>query len=260
MLRHPRDGVERIRGRIDRRADGRAWEAAGVSPSELYAPVEDWQARLHEAMGEPWPCAAASRFDDVWADLHTLLASAGVRLGRASYGGWDDADPLFARAVWCAVAHRQPAVVVETGVAHGVTTRVVLEALASQGALWSIDLPAVDPALHRQIGVAVPQRLRARWTYVAGTSRRRLPRLIAELGEVGVFIHDSLHTGRNTRMELETVWPAVRPGGVAVVDDIDHSMALDAFARANQDARVIAVSHADGAGLWGAAIKQRAPA
>jgi hypothetical protein len=193
--------VERIRVRIDRRADRRAWAALGAAPFEFYDPVDDWQARLHESIGEPWPCAAASRFDEVWAELEALFASSGLRRRRASYGGWDDADPYFARGVWCAVAHRQPAVVVETGVAHGVTTRVVLEALAEQreGALWSIDLPAVDPALHHQIAVAVPQDLRTRWTYVPGTSRERLRALIVGLGQVGVFIHDSLHTGRNTR-------------------------------------------------------------
>jgi hypothetical protein len=249
--------VERIRVRIDRRADRRAWAALGAAPFEFYDPVDDWQARLHESIGEPWPCAAASRFDEVWAELEALFASSGLRRRRASYGGWGDADPYFARGVWCAVAHRQPAVVVETGVAHGVTTRVVLEALAEQreGALWSIDLPAVDPALHHQIAVAVPQDLRTRWTYVPGTSRERLPALIVELGQVGVFIHDSLHTGRNTRFELESVWPALAPGGVAVVDDIDHSTALDAFARANDDARVIAAVQHDGVGLCGAAVK-----
>ena len=49
----------------------------------------------------------------------------------------------------------------ETGVAHGVTSRVILEALERLGSghPWSIDLPAMDSALHDSIGIAVPGSL-----------------------------------------------------------------------------------------------------
>ena len=50
------------------------------------------------------------------------------------------------------------------------------------GRLWSIDLPAIDPALHQEIGIAVPKESRARWTYLEGTSRDRLPQLVNGLG------------------------------------------------------------------------------
>jgi hypothetical protein len=257
VLRHPVDGARRVRGRLDRRADERAWEALAVSPPELYRPVEDWGPNLHAAIGESWPCEAASRFAKLWAHLAALFASTGIELGTATFGGWNDADPALALAVWCAIVHLRPAVVVETGVAHGVTARVILEALAlhGDGRLWSIDLPAVDPALHAEIGVAVPKELRNRWTYVPGSSRRRLPDLVAELGHVDAFVHDSLHTGRNVRFELETVWPALRTGGVAFVDDIGHSLGLDAFLQAAGRPPFIAAHHQDGNGLWAAVIK-----
>lgn len=45
--------------------------------------------------------------------------------------------------------HTRPEVVIETGVAHGVSTRIVLEALTQNdlGHLWSIDL--LHPFNHR---------------------------------------------------------------------------------------------------------------
>ena len=77
--------------------------------------------------------------------------------------------------------------------------------------------------------MAVPEDLRSRWTYVRGTSRRRLPGLVRKLQRVDLFIHDSLHTARNTCFELGTVWPALPPGGVAVVDDIDRNLGFSRF-------------------------------
>ena len=116
---------------------------------------------------------------------------------------------------------------VETGVAHGVTSRIVLEALERVGSarLWSIDLPAMDPTLHDEIGIAVPERLRGRWTNITGTSRRRLPGLLAQIGPIDFFVHDSSHTERNTLFELAAAWPAIGHGAV-VVDDVQQSPAF----------------------------------
>ena len=262
MVVHPLQGVERVRGRMDRRQDKRQLEALRVPSSDLYGAVTDWAARLHAALELPWPCQAATSFDQVWDSIIADLTDAGVRVGMFSYGGWNDSDRAFAEAIWCIVAHVRPASVVETGVAHGLTSRVILEGLDRYGSghLWSIDLPAVDSALHPEIGMAVPEGLRSRWTYVQGTSRERLPHLLAELGKIDIFIHDSLHTGRNQVFELKSAWAAMRPGGVAVVDDIDHSLAFRTFVDEASPGRWLAAGHVAGSGLWGVAIKAGKPA
>jgi SAM-dependent methyltransferase len=257
MLRHPWQGVERVRGRIDRRRDKRQLSALGVRASDLYAAVADWQPRLHGALDQRWPCEAVAAFGQEWDRLVAELTDSGVHVGRASYGGWNDGDRAFAEAIWCIVAHLRPTTVIETGVAHGVTSRVILQGLERNGSghLWSIDLPAVDSALHREIGIAVPEDLRHRWTYVQGTSRQRLPHLLAELGELQLFVHDSLHTGRNLRFELASAWAAMPPGGVAVVDDIDHSLGFRNFLDQVGPRAWFAARHVTGGGLWGLAIK-----
>jgi predicted O-methyltransferase YrrM len=257
MLRHPREGIERVRARIDGRRDQREVAALGCPQSEHYAVVRDWSQAMHRAIGASWPCQEPQQFGEVWDATLSRLTAAGLRVGLASYRGWNDGDRAEAEAIWCLVAHTRPATVVETGVAHGLTSRVILECLQRNGTghLWSVDLPAVDPALHHEIGTAVPENLRSRWTYVAGTSRRRLPALVRRLQQVDLFVHDSLHSARNTCFELDTVWPALTPGGVAVVDDIDHSLGFSRFTERAAPAHRIAARHVTGSGLWGIAIK-----
>jgi Methyltransferase domain len=257
MLLHPRQGIERLRGRIDRRQDQREKESLRVAASDFYQAADDWAARLHAALGLPWPCPDIASFDEVWDGMICDLTAAGVRVGMFSYGGWNDADRAFAEAIWCAVAHIRPMRAVETGVAHGLTSRIILRGLERNGTgrLWSIDLPAVDSALHSEIGMAVPEDLRSRWTYVPGTSRERLPGLLRELGEIDFFVHDSLHTSRNVRFELDSTWPYMRVGGVAVVDDIDHSLGFSTLTQRLGPGEWLAARHVTGEGLWGVAIK-----
>jgi Methyltransferase domain len=257
MLLHPWQGVERIRGRLDRHQDQRDKESLSVPMADFYDAVTDWAPPLHAMLGLPWPCQAAAVFDRLWDEILAELTTSGLRVGLASYGGWNDGDRAFAGAIWCIMDHLRPERVVETGVAHGLTSRIILQGLESHraGRLWSIDLPAVDSGLHPEIGMAVPPDLRARWTYLSGTSRDQLPPLLGELGEIDFFVHDSLHTGRNTRFELDAVWPAIRPGGVAVVDDIDHSLAFHTFASQAHPAQSLTARHVTGTGLWAAAIK-----
>jgi predicted O-methyltransferase YrrM len=263
MVLHPAQGVERVRGRLDRHGDRRALAATGLSASALYGPVEDWAERLHVALEVPFPCPAAESFGPVWDRVVADLAEAGARVGIASYGGWNDGDRAFAQAIWCLIAHLRPETVVETGVAHGLTSRVILEGLSrnGNGHLWSVDLPAVDSALHPEIGMAVREGLRPRWTYVPGTARERLPSLLRELGEIDLFVHDSLHTGRNQAFELQAAWAALRAGGAAVVDDIDHSLAFRTFVAEASPRASLTARHVTGPGLmgpdglWGLAVK-----
>jgi hypothetical protein len=71
-----------------------------------------------------------------------------------SYAGRNDGDPGFTRAIWCLIHHLAARQVVETGVAHGVTSWFVLEVLYRNDSrhLWSIDLPTLlQPEFHQEI-------------------------------------------------------------------------------------------------------------
>jgi hypothetical protein len=59
-----------------------------------------------------------------------------------------------------------------------------------------------------------------------------LPALLSRLGTIDLFIHDSLHTARNVRFELDHAWPLLKPGGALVIDDIDSNGGFSSFCKA----------------------------
>ncbi len=249
-LREPGDGLDRAFGRARRAITG------GAVASYAYEADPEWERHLHERLGQPWPCAETHAFDTLWSQVTESFESKGLPMGRGAYGGWDDGDQGLARAVWCLTRHLRAASVVETGVARGITSRVILEALelSGEGRLCSIDLPALDTAIHSEIAAAVPSDLRSRWTYVNGTSRRRLPPLLAELGEIDLFVHDSSHTTRNLRFELERAWSALGRGAL-VADDIERNEAFGQFTRSRPDVPSLVAAADDSGAQFGILLK-----
>jgi len=143
-----------------------------------------------------------------------------------------NADPALARFCYAACRALEPAVVVETGVAHGVTSAFVLEALNlnGKGTLHSVDLPPLGRDTDRLVGGLIPHELKKRWRLHRGVSGRLLPALMEELGRVDLFVHDSLHTYRNIRRELDIVTPSLARPSVVIADDAGGNAA---FARWN---------------------------
>jgi hypothetical protein len=199
-----------------------------------YIADAEWEDALHRRLGkssEP----LVEGFWPLWSTVVETLRAQGMAVGPFSFHGWNDGDAGFVQAIWSLIHHLRPANVVETGVAHGMTSRFILEALETIGAgeLWSIDLPPLNPMTRQEVGVAVRQtRVPVdRWTDIASTSRRRLPALLSRLRRIDLFIHDSMHSNRNVMFELECAWRYLSARGVIVVDDIDVSLAFDTFTR-----------------------------
>ena len=162
--------------------------------------------------------------------------------GRESYAQIRAPFELYAMARLLRPRH-----VVEVGVSSGVSSSAFLRAIQRNGTgvLHSIDLPTPQkgarfdagtdspvalPPGHRS-GWAVPPSVRAGWDLRIGSSRDLLPPLVGELPEIGIFLHDSLHTFEHATFEFTTVAPKVPVGGVVVADNcnwLDH--ALEAFA------------------------------
>lgn len=147
----------------------------------------------------------------------------------------------------------RPKVMVETGVCNGFSSAFILAALErnGDGALHSIDLPEVAGAEYQegafwegklgavippgeQPGWIIPDRLRARWSLTLGKSQERLPPLLAELGTIDVFMHDSEHSMECMSFEFGTAYPALRPGGLLIADDFTWNRAFEDFAARHQ--------------------------
>jgi predicted O-methyltransferase YrrM len=132
----------------------------------------------------------------------------------------NDADVNFAQGLWCLSLHLPASLVVETGVARGISTAVVLDSFAQRqgGRLWSIDMPPLREPWYSEHQAAIAPELRNRWTYVRGSSRRYLPKVLSRLGSIDLFIHDSSRTKRNMLFEMNTAWSVLRRGGAMLID------------------------------------------
>lgn len=125
----------------------------------------------------------------------------------------------------------KPKIVVETGVASGVSSYYILAGLHLNGSgeLYSIDVPPVDMSL--PVGWAVPDYLTERWHLVLSRSSERLPALLDDLPSVDIFLHDSDHSYENMMYEFRTVWPYISKGGLLLSDDVQSNASFFDFAR-----------------------------
>jgi predicted O-methyltransferase YrrM len=247
----PYEAVERS---LEKGAQWRDQRAASFP----YFVTESSDERLHELIGVSWPCSEVDAFNEVWMGALDDLAERDLHVGRGAYGGWDDGDAKLVRLAWCITRHLRPQRILETGVGRGLTTRALLEALERNavGHLWSIDLPPLlQDRLADQTAAAVPNRLYKRWTLVSGSSRAVLPGLVADLCPIDFFVHDSMHTTRNVRFELESVWPALQGGGAAVIDDVERNTALGQFLETHPETQSLICQSDDGHALIGCLVK-----
>ena len=153
-----------------------------------------------------------------------------------------------AAELYAVVRALKPGVVVETGVASGISSAHILRALAAngKGTLYSIDLPNVQEGSAvpegRTSGWMVPEALRGRWTLRIGDSRRLLPDLLRALDHVDVFLHDSDHSYENMWFEFEQAFPRLADRGLLMSDDVHLHTAWDDFC-AQHDLRPTRIGH-----------------
>ncbi|MDX6205683.1 MAG: D-aspartate ligase [Frankiales bacterium] len=221
------------------------------------APEYEFQAHseqeLHRLLGVPWPCGEEPAFALAWSGVLARLEQRGVPVGSGTYAGWNDGDLAFARAAWCAARHLPARTVVETGVARGLVSAIVLHALRTVGdaRLYSIGLaPPTATVDYAGIAVAVDPEQHERWTYVAGSSRQRLPGLLRTIPTVDLFIHDNLHTDRNLRFELGCVLPHLSARSVVLAGDVDCNAEIAYWLRRSPGG-FFAAHDRDGGGFGG---------
>ena len=139
--------------------------------------------------------------------------------------------------LYAVIRAAKPAVIVETGVASGMSSAHILRALAAnqRGTLHSIDLPNVQHGSvlpqGRATGWIVPYSLRGRWRLNIGDSRQLLPEILQALGRIDLFLHDSDHSYENMSFEFEQALPRLEPGGLLLSDDSHLHSAWDDFCK-----------------------------
>ena len=227
-LRRPREFSDRIVGYADLGLD----LLSGTPPAYETVGWRNLLRDLEERFGRAADVLAEPALGEIEEDTRRLLKS--IHREDPFDRRWA-ADSLLARCCYLMCRILEPAVVVETGVAYGVSSAFILRALQEngRGVLHSVDLPPLRRGYERYWGMAVDGALGDRWVLHRGASARVLPGLLEELETVDLFVHDSLHTYRNMRREFEALWPNLRTGGALVADDVERNRAFGELRRNN---------------------------
>lgn len=125
----------------------------------------------------------------------------------------------------------KPKIVVETGVAYGLSSMYILQALSEnkKGTLYSIDSVFSPWQSKEMIGSAIPLHLRENWKLIFGSSVEKLEDTLTSLNSIDIFFHDSLHTYKNMQFEFKTAWPFINNNGFLLSDDIIGNNAFHNF-------------------------------
>lgn len=175
-----------------------------------------------------------------------------------------DAHRKDAMKFYTLVRKRKPKAVVETGVYSGVSTAALLLALEENdhGHLYSVDNSAAlrdeghdgsgdhprreyyergrpscsEPGSsllvpNKSPGWILPDSLRENWSLRQGRSSRELPSLLADLGAVDLFVHDSEHSTSRMLFEFELAWEHLADEGMILSSHVQWNDAYETFVR-----------------------------
>jgi hypothetical protein len=222
MFRNPPEFLDRLEAaatsRLEKRI-GRQFQYPAISATETIAKVRElFQGEVNLDEVEKLESEVAKRMQ--------LLE------GIAPFTTAHHADFSLARLCYIVCRFLRPDIVVETGVAYGVTTAFILKALESNGKgnLHSVDLPPLGKNADKFVGYLVPEELKDRWVLHRGVSKRVFPELLPQLKKVDIFVHDSLHTYWNIRYELQSVTPYLSRPAIVIADDIQNNSAFQEWA------------------------------
>lgn len=129
-----------------------------------------------------------------------------------------------ARSLYFLIRLVKPEYVLETGVANGISTLIIVKALVKNGTgkLYSIDVrDDVGPRLRRAES--------KHWELLVlrrGVLGDNLARLFSEIPNFDIFLHDSNHSYMWQRKEYRLALSHMRAGGLLLSDDINTSWAF----------------------------------
>ncbi len=185
----------------------------------------NWLAKRCDGLFEnvdEFASSPKSPFNLLEEDIATgrdLFSSVVKSKSETNFGNNFDCEIGLASFLFAYIIHNKPSVVVETGVANGITTNVIMKALKKTGgSLHSFD---VDP---RTENVYSGQ---GNWFFhlLRGDFETHLENQLSEIGGVNLWIHDSNHGYKWQAFEYGLATRHLVSDGILVSDDIDASTA-----------------------------------
>ena len=137
----------------------------------------------------------------------------------------------------------KPKIIIETGVAYGVSSSYILQALSenNKGKLISIDSIFRPWQSKQMLGSAIPKNLLDRWELKIGTSEQLLDEIFNTHSSIDIFLHDSLHTYKNMSFEFQKSWPFINEGGFLLSDDVKSNNAFSDFYKSIKNEPIIMI-------------------
>jgi predicted O-methyltransferase YrrM len=168
----------------------------------------------------------------VLRDAEERICATILKTGKSYYAQFPAPLELYA-----AVRLTKPKIVVESGVSAGISTAHILMGLMrnGKGKLHSIDFPTKQEELGdgetcswalpsaKSSGWAIPPSLKKRWELVIGQSEDKMAELLARLGRVDLFCHDSPVSKEHLAFELKTILPRFHSGSLVIADNTDQN-------------------------------------
>jgi predicted O-methyltransferase YrrM len=141
---------------------------------------------------------------------------------------WDGGKNLFL-LLYTYIRVAKPKVVVETGVANGVSTNAIMNAMKlnqNNGVLHSFDILPQTKEAYKGKGLWEFHLLRKPY-------KKNLLRTVDNFGEVDLWIHDSNHSYLWQNMDYELALSKLSNRGTLISDDIDASLAWSQKSKTN---------------------------
>jgi predicted O-methyltransferase YrrM len=249
LARDRQDVGARVQNKLD------FWADRFSSPSNLVdvADFADIEAAAGALFSIPSPPDTALRLLDI--EKHIEILRRQKTDGPFPPDSFHNGTATLGTLCYLACRYLRPRVVVETGVAYGVTSTYILAALKDNayGELHSVDLPPLAVGAAAHVGHFVPLELRSRWKLNLGPAKKLLPDILDRTKPIDLFVHDSLHTYFHMKCEFESALSALRPGGVLISDDIDGNRAFQEMIQGRSIDSWLAIRQSGKNALCGAA-------
>jgi predicted O-methyltransferase YrrM len=99
--------------------------------------------------------------------------------------------------------------------------------------------------------------LRSRHDLRLGPAQELLPKALAEVGTVDVFLHDSDHCYAHMMFEMSLAWSFIHPGGWIVADNIEQNDSFADFVRATGARNMVVSSYLSPDRTWQHGLAQK---
>jgi hypothetical protein len=221
------DTLERIVCKVAMRLLGRGLRKAEVpSLQALCAAAQvvfndpDKLLSVYLSVGPSEIAALRQEYDELTVEIYRRYEDRYLTYPRSWAVGEGSAFLLYA-----IIRTTCPATVLETGVANGHSSFYILNALrrnSSSGVLHSVDISS-------NVGILIDPGEKTRWDlHLLSNSapKKQFLEVLRSLPALDVMLHDSDHTYRWMRFELEAALGKMSASGLVFSDDADLSFAL----------------------------------